>query len=135
MRILALDWGTVRIGAAISDEGGKIAFPFEKFIDGKDFISEIKTIIEDRQIEKILLGIPMSLAGQETSSTKAAKHFGEALARAFQIPIEYFDERFSSKTAANMLSAQGLNQKQQRGEVDNLAAQTMLQTYLDTKNN
>lgn len=132
MRILALDWGTVRIGAAISDPEGKIAFPLEKFIDSKNAAAEIKSLVEEKEVEKILLGIPKSLAGTDTESTKLAQKFGESL-QGLGIPVENFDERLSSQGASKFLSSLGFNQKQQRGKVDNLAASQMLQAYLDTK--
>jgi putative Holliday junction resolvase len=132
LRILALDWGTVRIGAAISDPEGKIAFPLEKFIDSKNAAAEIKSLVEEKEVEKILLGIPKSLAGTDTESTKLAQKFGESL-QGLGIPVENFDERLSSQGASKFLSSLGFNQKQQRGKVDNLAASQMLQAYLDTK--
>jgi putative Holliday junction resolvase len=132
LRILALDWGTVRIGAAISDPEGKIAFPLEKFIDSKNAVAEIKSLVEEKEVEKILLGIPKSLAGTDTESTKLAQKFGESL-QGLGIPVENFDERLSSQGASKFLSSLGFNQKQQRGKVDNLAASQMLQAYLDTK--
>lgn len=134
MRVLALDWGTVRIGAAISDPDGKIAFPLDKFIDSKNSIDEIKSIVEEKNVEKILLGIPKSLAGTDTESTKSARAFGELLG-GLGIPIEYLDERLSSKAASKTLSELGVSQKEQRERVDNLASQQLLQTYLDTKSN
>jgi putative Holliday junction resolvase len=134
VRILALDWGTVRIGAAISDPDGKIAFPLDKFIDSKNSIDEIKSIVEEKNVEKILLGIPKSLAGTDTESTKSARAFGELLG-GLGIPIEYLDERLSSMGASKTLSELGVRQKEQRERVDNLASQQLLQTYLDTKSN
>jgi putative Holliday junction resolvase len=134
VRILALDWGTVRIGAAISDPDGKIAFPLDKFIDSKNSIDEIKSIVEEKNVEKILLGIPKSLAGTDTESTKSARAFGEILS-GLGIPIEYLDERLSSMGASKTLSELGVSQKEQRERVDNLASQQLLQTYLDTKSN
>lgn len=122
----------MRIGAAISDPEGKIAFPLEKFIDSKNAAAEIKSLVEEKEVEKILLGIPKSLAGTDTESTKLAQKFGESL-QGLGIPVENFDERLSSQGASKFLSSLGFNQKQQRGKVDNLAASQMLQAYLDTK--
>ncbi len=132
MRILALDWGTVRIGAAVSDPDGKIAFPLEKFIDSKNAPEEIKKITNDLQAEKILVGLPKGLMGQDTASTAAAEKFIADLKLTVGLPIELLDERFSSVAAGKTLASQGLKEKDQREMKDNIAAQLMLQQYLDT---
>jgi putative Holliday junction resolvase len=135
MRVLALDWGTVRIGAAISDETGKIAFPLDKFIESKNAIEAIAKIVEEKSVDQIIIGLPRSLSGRSNDSTDKVGQFKSALARRVKCNIEYIDERLSSVGAAKTLSQQGLNAKKQRGLVDNLAAQQLLSAYLDTKNN
>lgn len=135
MRILALDWGSVRFGAAISDPDNKIAFPLEKFIESKDAIVQIKSLVQEKAVEKIIIGLPKNMAGEDTSSTNAVKGFVKELQEQVICPIEFFDERLSSIGAEKTLSADGINQKEQRGLVDNLAAQQMLQQYLDTRPN
>jgi|SRR3989338_3961561 len=131
MRVLALDWGTVRIGAAISDADSKIAFPLDKFFESKNALEEIKKLVQEKEVDKILIGLPKSLSGEGNKSTTAVESFVGKLQEQVSCSIEYFDERLSSVAAAKTLSQQGLSQKQQRGLVDNLAAQQMLQTYLD----
>lgn len=133
MRILALDWGSVRIGVAISDPGGTIAFPFEKFIDTKEALLEIKKIVDEKEVEGILIGLPKSLSGQSSQSSKSVEEFVAKLQELVSCPIQYFDERLSSVGAGKTLTDQGLSSAQQRGLVDNLAAQQMLQQYLDKK--
>ena len=135
MRILALDWGTVRIGGAISDPDGKIAFPLDKFIESKNAIPEIKQLVIEKEVEKILIGFPKSLSGTENNSTKNVQIFVKKLEKETICPIELIDERLSSQGAHKTLSNQGVSTKKQRDLVDNLAAQQLLQTYLDTKNN
>lgn len=134
MRYLALDWGTVRVGAAVSDPDGKIAFPLEKHIESKNAVEEIKKIIDELQVEKVLIGLPKGLAGQDTQSTASTQEFIEALKSKIGQPIEILDERFSSVAAGKALASQGISEKDQRGIKDNIAAQIMLQQYLDTKN-
>jgi len=135
VRILALDWGDVRIGAAISDPDGKIAFPLEKIITAKGAVAEIKSIVSDLEVEKILIGLPKNLSGQEGESTKKVESFAASIQKEIGCPIELVDERFSSVEAGNKLDDAGMNQKKQRTIKDNIAAQTILQQYLDTKNN
>ena len=134
MRILAIDWGTVRVGAAVSDPDGKIAFPLDHFIESKTAVDEIKKLINELGIEKILIGVPKAMSGAGTASTEAVEKFVIALKDQIACQIEYADERLSSIGASKTLTQAGLNQKEQRGLVDNIAAQQMLQTYLDKKN-
>lgn len=135
MRILALDWGEVRIGAAVSDPDGKIAFPFGHFIESKNAIAEIKKIILDLRVDKVLIGLPKGLAGQSTESTRKASEFIQDLKNKIAQPVETLDERFSSIAAGKTLSDQGVSEKDQRGIKDNIAAQIMLQQYLDSNKN
>jgi len=135
MRILALDWGTVRIGGAISDPEGRMAFPLERFIDGKKAIEEIKQIVADSSVEKILIGLPVGLGGQDTESTEKARLFIEKVRSETGLPVETLDERLSSVGAGKTLSGMGVSQKNQRDIKDNIAAQMMLDQYLNKKSN
>ncbi|OGE83569.1 MAG: hypothetical protein A3B10_03260 [Candidatus Doudnabacteria bacterium RIFCSPLOWO2_01_FULL_44_21] len=132
MRILALDWGTVRVGAAVSDPDGKIAFPLDRFIDKQSADEEIKKIIQELEVAKIVIGLPKGLNGQETESSKLALQFIENLKEKIAQPIEILDERFTTIAATKSLANQGISEKEQRGLRDNLSAQIMLQQYLDS---
>jgi len=135
MRILALDWGSVRIGAAISDPDGRIAFPLSQVIDNKGSMEEIQKIIQELAVDKILVGLPKGMSGQETESTVKAESFIEKIKEKTGIMVETADERLSSVAAGRALAEQGVSEKDQRGIKDNIAAQLMLQQYLDIKNN
>jgi putative holliday junction resolvase len=134
MRILALDWGEVRIGLAISDEDQKIAFPLDKVIDRKDAIAEIKSLILQYDIGKVILGFPKNLSGQEGTSAEKVKLFAAELNKETGARIEFIDERFSSVGATKTLTAVGMPEKEQRQIKDNIVAQQMLQQYLDNSN-
>jgi putative Holliday junction resolvase len=134
MRILALDWGTVRVGGAISDPDGQFAFALEEALEAKTSIEEIKKLIAEKEVGKIIIGLPKSLGGQDTASTTGAEKFIEKV-RQLGVEVETVDERFSSVAAGKALGSQGIKEKDQRGMKDNMAAQLMLQQYLDTKNN
>src|SRR5688500_10697526 len=114
MRYLALDWGTVRVGAAISDPGGKIAFPLDHILETKNAVEEIKNISSELQVEKILVGLPTSLKGEKTESTDKTLKFIEKLKADTGLTIELFDERFSSVGAGKILSNDGMKEKDQR---------------------
>lgn len=133
MRILALDWGEVRVGAAISDEETKIAFPLKLAFTSENAIEEIKHMIGQQHIGLILIGLPKNLSGKEEKSAEKMKRFASELAQAAKVPVKQVDERFTSVQAGKILSAAGLSEKKQRGIKDNIAAQIMLQQYLDSK--
>ena len=133
MRILALDWGHVRVGVAISDETQTIATAFEKILNAKTAIEEIKQIVNQFDIGLILIGLPATLKGKEGHSAESVKNFGQRIHNETGKPTQYLDERFSSIAAGKALSEQGLSEKKQRAIKDNIAAQLMLQQYLDRK--
>ncbi|MEJ0021324.1 MAG: Holliday junction resolvase RuvX [Candidatus Doudnabacteria bacterium] len=133
MRILALDWGSVRVGAAIADSATKIAFPLKQPFESKKAVLEIKRIIQEQEIGLILLGLPTDLSGKEGKSAEKLKIFADNLFRSVKVPIKLVDERFSSVQAGKLLKDQGMRVRQQRAIKDNIAAQIMLQQYLDTK--
>ncbi|MGE5392271.1 MAG: Holliday junction resolvase RuvX [Candidatus Saccharibacteria bacterium] len=135
MRILALDWGTVRIGAAITDEDQRIAFPLDKTIAASEYVAEIKQLVLEKGVGMILLGFPLNLQGDQGSSAEKVKQFAREINRETGVAVELVDERFTSEAAGNLLEDQGLNGKQQREIKDNIAAQLMLQQYIDTRNN
>lgn len=132
MRILALDWGKVRVGAAISDDLGRIAFALKQPIESKKAIQEIKKIVEESDVQKIILGLPKNLAGEEGKSAEKLRIFADNLFRAVNVPISLIDERFSTVAATKRLQESGMKEKDQRQIKDNIAAQIMLQGYLDS---
>ena len=134
MRILALDIGEKRVGLAISDSSEKIASPL-KIISAEDLKSCSKTfqsIIEDWEVEKFLIGLPLSMSGESGKQVEAIKKLAQNLHEQFpEIPQEFYDERLSSSQAKQELKEQGLSEKEMRGKLDALAAAIFLQAYLD----
>ena len=122
-RILALDFGTKRIGVALSDESKKIAFMADYV--STDQKQKLIELLQEKKVEKIILGLPKNLAGNETKSAEAVRDFGDWLEDETKLPIEYIDERLTTKE----LSKQGIP----REELDSAVAQHMLQRYLDSK--
>lgn len=135
MRVLALDWGKVRIGAAISDPQGKIAFPLQNIISAHDSLTEIFKICTEQNVEKVIVGLPLGLKGQATDSTQEALAFINKLSEKLKLPVEKVDERLSSVQAGGILKDQGMPEKKQRTIKDNIAAQIFLQQYLEQQNN
>jgi len=117
MSILAIDWGEKRIGLALSEDG-HFAFPLVVATS----VDDVKRILETRKVEKIILGLPIGLSGNETEKTKEVETFYQALLR-FGIPIEKVDERYSTKMVPR--EGRGSDMK------DAVSAQLLLQEYLD----
>src|ERR1051326_936526 len=103
MRILALDWGTVRMGAAISDPDAKIAFPLDHYLETKNALNEIKNLVQAMDVGKIVIGMPKSLSGQDSNSSNSVKQFIQRLQDAVDCEIDTMDERFSSVAAHKVL--------------------------------
>jgi putative holliday junction resolvase len=121
-KILGVDYGTKRVGLAISDES--LTFARElKILPPNVFWKEILEIINENKILKIILGWPLNMNGGETNKTREVKKFIEKLKKITNIEIDTIDERMSSKMAHN-LPGGNVN-------VDSLAAQIFLQSYLD----
>lgn len=134
-RILGIDYGERRIGVAISDTTGTIATPLQT-IDGtapQQAARAIAEIARDREVERIVVGLPMRMDGSSGPSAENAKAFGERLLKAGSCPVEYWDERFSSRTAEQALIEGGARRQKRKQVIDKLAAQIILQHYLDSR--
>jgi len=133
-RVLGVDPGSKRIGLAISDPDRKIAFPLathQRKDEAKD-AAFFRQVIAAERIVAIVVGLPLHTDGREGVKAVEARTFGNWLAVATGLPVTYFDERFTTVDAERILWAAGLTHKQRQERRDRLAAQIMLQAYLDT---
>ncbi len=120
-RVLGIDYGTKRIGLAVSDEGGAMAFPYGAV--SKE--SEIADICRKENISQIVVGLPQALGTMEdTAMTKTVREFADRL-RVVGVPVDFEPEMLSSKEASRGTAA--------REHVDSAAAAIILQSYLDRK--
>ena len=133
-RILAIDPGSVRIGLAISDTERRIASPLTTYTrrDTTQDANYFKKIVEDEEIGLILVGLPVREDGYEGEQAKAARVLGEWLQQTTGVECIYCDERFTSFAADESMNAAGLTKKQRKARRDRVAAQVLLQTYLDS---
>jgi putative Holliday junction resolvase len=122
MKVLGIDYGEKRIGLAISDETRTFARELD-ILSPKEFWSSVNQLIENHQIIKIVVGWPLNMSGQETKKTLEVKSFKEKLEKQLKITVEIMDERLSSQMAEHLPGG--------KKNVDSLAAQIMLQNYLD----
>ncbi len=134
MRVLALDIGEVRCGIAVSDASGRLASPV-CVLPTQEVLQQAKTfrrVLEDYEPELLVCGRPKTMAGED--GPQASKLMAEArsIAEATGLPLEFEDERLSSKEAKRILREQGLSEKQMRGKVDSVAASLFLQTWLES---
>ena len=133
-RILAIDHGTVRIGLALSDEMELVASPFKTIDSRPEVEHEIAQIVKQKQIGKIVIGMPFHMNGQKGDAAGRVEKFASLLGKALdhEVPIEFVDERLSSVEAEASLSRAGITGKHERNQlVDQLAAVVILQEYLN----
>lgn len=130
MSLMALDIGERRIGIAISDSG-VLATPHSVLNrkSKKEDFDRLQHLIEELNIERVIVGLPYSLSGHEKIGPQArrVKRYAEALAKTVMIPLEFFDESYSTVDAKDYLAASG----QRKVPLDAAAAAVILQNYLD----
>lgn len=130
-RIAAIDYGLKRIGIAVSDPGKKMALPLTTVEGGKKAIENIAQALQGKEIELILIGLPLLMNGQKGEMAEAVQVFAIQLELALKIPILLRDERLSSKHAEAGLREISLNRKQRTAKIDMIAATFLLQSYLE----
>lgn len=127
MRYLGIDFGTKRTGLAISDENGRMAVVKDTIIGcGQDEVVErIKETVVTDKVEVVVVGLPLGLNSQHTEMTAEVERFVEKLRAHLGVPVQTFDERLTTAMARKLL--QGMKQEDR----DKVAAQIMLQNFLD----
>ena len=132
-RILGFDFGTRRVGAAVSDPGRTMAFPLEVYEpkgpepDARHY----RDLVLENDVERLVVGLPLHTSGREGELALRAREFGDWLATVTDRPVVYFDERYTTLEAERSLFGAGLTSKKRKALRDKLAAQIMLQGYLD----
>ena len=135
MRVLGLDHGAVRVGVALSDEDGFLAFPhgFVDAVPERKCVEEVARLCEARRVGRVIVGLPKHMCGDEGKSAEAARKFGARVADATGLPVEFVDERLSTMAADKALSEANVSGRKKRGRIDAAAAAVILQTYLDSE--
>jgi len=129
-RILALDLGSERIGVALSDETWSLASPYAVWKSSNKNL--FKQLIEfPEQLECIVIGLPLGLDGSDSPQTVKVREIAEKIRRRVAVPVELFDERFTTKTAEQVLLAGGVSRVDRRKIIDQQAAVVILQQYLE----
>lgn len=132
-RILGLDFGTRRVGAAVSDPRRLIATPLEVYErrDSDQDARHYQKLVAEHEIDRIVIGLPLHTGGREGIAASLARTFGDGLATATGLPVAYYDERYTTVDAEDAMIAAGLKRSKRKGLRDMLAAQILLQNYLD----
>jgi putative Holliday junction resolvase len=101
MRVLALDYGSARCGCALSDPTGVLATPIEPVLRPatRRGLARLRALTRARGVERVVLGLPLSLSGQDSAQTAETRAFAAALERELEIPVELYDERFTTRLA------------------------------------
>lgn len=127
---MGLDYGSVRLGVAVSDPTRTLASPLETIPVGPETLNRLRKLIEEYRISRIVVGYPLNLKGEAGRSAVKVDEFLEQLAD-FSVEIIKWDERFSSFTAEVLLRQAGVNLRGDKGRIDRSAAAVILQHYLD----
>lgn len=130
-RVAAIDYGRKRIGLAVSDKDRKIALPVNVVQGGKKALQNIRASLPLKEVDLILVGLPLELSGAKGEMAKEAEAFAKMLENALNIPVELIDERLTSKGADAQLKELSLSRKARTEKIDMIAATMLLQTYLD----
>jgi putative Holliday junction resolvase len=134
MRIAGIDFGSVRIGVALADTDVGIATPFANYRRRTEKLDAdyFRTLADEEKIGRFVVGLPVHLDGRESQKSTEARAFGEWLQNATGVTVEFFDERFTTAEADELLGASRLTKKQRQSRRDQLAAQIMLTAYLES---
>ena len=134
MVILGIDFGLKRIGIAFSNDGATIAFPGPVITGGEEqAVRQIAQEAESRNADKIVVGLPKNMDGTESEMSVRAEAFAEKLREAVSAKVVMWDERLTSVQADRAMLTGDLSRKKRKKRIDSLAAQLMLQSYLENR--
>lgn len=131
-RVLALDYGTRRIGVAMSDPGRVVASPL-CVVAAETAIEDIRLLVEEHEADLIVVGLPVSLSGHEGRSAEGARRLGQDVGAATGLQVEFVDERFTTSGAERAMIEGKVKRRDRRAKVDKVAAALILQHFLDRR--
>lgn len=138
MRVLSLDVGDRTVGVAVSDPTGVIATPVVTIKRGESVdrdIEEIVSLANAYEVGEIVVGLPISLGNRQTAQTRKVTEFTERLKESIQIPVVYYDERYTTKIAHSVLYEAGIKSRHHKKVVDQLSAVIILEDFLESRRN
>lgn len=132
-RIAGIDYGTVRIGIATADLEVGIAGLYETYTRRNEKLDAqyFSELAQQERLARFVVGLPVHLSGNESQKSREARKFGAWLEKLTGVPVDYFDERYTSSEAEAILGDANLSKKKRKARLDQLAAQIMLTAYLE----
>ena len=133
MRILGIDYGEKRVGLAISSPVGFIAqgLPTIERIEGTDYLEELADVIKEKEVDEIVVGLPKNMNGSIGEKAEEVFVLVETLKSKFNLPVHTVDERLTTVRAHRAMTGAKMSKKGKKKRVDMIAAQFILQAYLD----
>jgi putative holliday junction resolvase len=132
-RLAGIDFGTVRIGVAVTDREQRFASPLDNYTRRGDVADAayFHRLVGEEQIVAFVIGLPVHLDGRESQKSTEARRFGGWLQEKTSLPVVFFDERFTSTEAEQLLLGAEFTKKKRKARLDKLAAQILLAAYLE----
>lgn len=132
-RWIGVDYGEKRIGIAVSDPDGWLASPHGVLdvAHAEEAVQKVADLCRTLGVAGVVVGLPLNMDGSKGPAAQKAEAFARALSKAAAIPVRLWDERLSSKSAHDLLLQAGMRNEKRRGLVDKIAAQMVLQSFLD----
>lgn len=134
-RVLGVDFGTKRVGLAVSDPEGLTAQPLEvlRVSSPEEAAATVGQRVRDLDVAAVVVGIPVRMNGERGPAAEAAEAFAQLLEEETRLPVHRWDERLSTREAERAMRAAGVRARGQRGMVDKVAAAIVLRAYLESK--
>ncbi|MFM8788694.1 MAG: Holliday junction resolvase RuvX [Chthoniobacterales bacterium] len=130
-RIMAVDLGSVRIGVAVSDELGMLAQPWKTLPGGDKALDAVVSAVGELKPSRVLVGLPRNMDGTYGPAAEHSRAFADQLRARIECAVDLWDERLTTVAAQRALQESGRKARDQRGVVDQVAAQILLQSWLD----
>jgi putative Holliday junction resolvase len=129
--IIGIDYGLRRIGIAVSDPDGRLALAVGVHVEGRDgsVLARLRDLAAEREASAVVVGLPLTADGRESDLSIRARRFADRVAEDLGLPVTMVDERYTSQEAERWIAMRG--RPARRGEVDDVAAQIILQSHLD----
>lgn len=130
-RVMAIDLGSARTGVAVSDELGMLAQPWKTLPGGEASLEAVVAAVGEMKPSRVLVGLPRNMDGSYGPAADAARSFAQSLRGRVTCPVDLWDERLTTLAAQRALRESGRKARDQRAVVDQVAAQILLQSWLD----